>query len=109
MSTPESTPTHLPWATLCQSRPQPYARVDYIPQSVTLDLASGKFKNSKCITREPGCVFYHGSGPEKISGRSWVILAAPECSRDQYPAWIMRANYSWQLEILSLLAAGRWP
>jgi hypothetical protein len=38
-----------------------------------------------------------------------VILAARECSRDQYPAWIMRANYSWQLEILSLLEAGRWP
>jgi hypothetical protein len=26
-----STPTHLPWATLCQSRPQPYARVDLNP------------------------------------------------------------------------------
>ncbi len=31
MSTPESTPTYLPWATLCQSRPQPYARVDINP------------------------------------------------------------------------------
>jgi hypothetical protein len=41
MSTPESTPTHLPTATLCQSQPQPYARVDFIPQSGTLDLASG--------------------------------------------------------------------
>jgi hypothetical protein len=35
MSTPESTPTHLPWAG------QPYARVDFIPQSGSLDLASG--------------------------------------------------------------------
>ncbi len=37
---PESTPTRLPWATLCQSRPSPYARLDFIPQSGTLDLAS---------------------------------------------------------------------
>ncbi len=28
------------WATLCQSRPETYARVDFIPQSGTLDLAS---------------------------------------------------------------------
>ena len=42
MSTPESTPTHLPWATLCESRLQPVARVDFIPQSGTLDLASEK-------------------------------------------------------------------
>ncbi len=40
MSTPESTSTHLPWATLCQSRPLPYARVDFIPQSGSMDLAS---------------------------------------------------------------------
>ncbi len=33
MSIPESTPTHLPWATLCQNRL-------FIPQSGTLDLAS---------------------------------------------------------------------
>jgi hypothetical protein len=33
MSNPESTPTHLPWATLCQ--------IDFIPQSGTKDLASG--------------------------------------------------------------------
>jgi hypothetical protein len=26
-----STPTHLPWATLCQSRPRPYARVRLYP------------------------------------------------------------------------------
>jgi hypothetical protein len=26
---------------VCQSRPQPYARVDFIPHSGTLDLASG--------------------------------------------------------------------
>ncbi len=31
MSTPESTPTHLPWATLWKSRPEPYAGVDFIP------------------------------------------------------------------------------
>jgi hypothetical protein len=33
MSTPESTPTHLPSATLCQSPEStlPYARVDFIP------------------------------------------------------------------------------
>ncbi len=31
---------HVPWATLCQSRPEPYARVDFISQSGTLDLAS---------------------------------------------------------------------
>ncbi len=30
MSTPESTPTHVPRATRCQSRPSPYARVDFI-------------------------------------------------------------------------------
>jgi hypothetical protein len=41
MSTPEPTPTHGPWATLCQSRPQPYARVDFIPQSGTKNLVSG--------------------------------------------------------------------
>jgi hypothetical protein len=35
-------PTHLPWATLCESRLQPVARVDFIPQSGTLDLASEK-------------------------------------------------------------------
>jgi hypothetical protein len=29
ISTTESTPTHLPLATLCQSRPSPYARVDF--------------------------------------------------------------------------------
>ncbi len=40
MSSPESTPTHLPWTTLCQSRTQPYARVDCISQSGTLDFAS---------------------------------------------------------------------
>ncbi len=40
MSTSESTPTHLPWATVCQSRHWPYARVDFIPQG-TLDLALG--------------------------------------------------------------------
>ena len=39
-STPESTTTHLQWATPCQSRPQPFARVAFIPQLVTLDLAS---------------------------------------------------------------------
>jgi hypothetical protein len=30
--TPESTTTHLPWATEYQSRPQPYARVNFILQ-----------------------------------------------------------------------------
>jgi hypothetical protein len=40
MSTPESIPTHLPWATLCQRRPLQYARSDFIPQSGTFDLAS---------------------------------------------------------------------
>jgi hypothetical protein len=35
MSNPESTPTHLSWAL-----GQPYAIVDFIPQSGTLDLAS---------------------------------------------------------------------
>jgi hypothetical protein len=35
---------HGYWATLWQSRPQPYARVDFIPQSGTLDLASGMFE-----------------------------------------------------------------
>jgi hypothetical protein len=42
MSTPESTPTHLPWVTLCQNRPYPYARVEFIPQSGSLDLASAR-------------------------------------------------------------------
>jgi hypothetical protein len=28
---PESTSTHLPWEALCQSRPEPCARVDFIP------------------------------------------------------------------------------
>jgi hypothetical protein len=41
MSTPEPTPTDGPWATLCQSRPQPYARVDFIPQLGTKNFASG--------------------------------------------------------------------
>ncbi len=42
MSTSESTPTHLPWTTLCQSRPyKHYARVDFTTQSGTLDLTSG--------------------------------------------------------------------
>ncbi len=36
----ESTPKHLPLATLCQSRPYPCARVDFIPQSGSSDLAS---------------------------------------------------------------------
>jgi hypothetical protein len=40
MSTPEPSPTHLQWATLCQSRPNPVPRVDFIPQPGTLDLAS---------------------------------------------------------------------
>jgi hypothetical protein len=31
MSTPESNPTYLPYASLCQSRPYPYAIVDFIP------------------------------------------------------------------------------
>ncbi len=34
LTTPESIPTHLPWATLCQSRPLPYARVNFIPQGL---------------------------------------------------------------------------
>jgi hypothetical protein len=42
MCTPESAPTHLPWP-----RGQPYARVDFIPQSGTLDLASVIVKNLK--------------------------------------------------------------
>ncbi len=40
-SRPESTSTHLPWATLCQSQPYPpppHARVEFIPQSRSLDL-----------------------------------------------------------------------
>ncbi len=45
MSPPESTPTHLLWAALCQSRPEHYTRVDFIPQPGTLDLASGIFKD----------------------------------------------------------------
>jgi hypothetical protein len=36
-----STPTHLPSATLCQSRHKPCARVNFILQSGTLDLALG--------------------------------------------------------------------
>jgi hypothetical protein len=43
MLTPESTPTHVPRATLCQSRPYPYARVDFIPQSGTKNLAFAIF------------------------------------------------------------------
>ncbi len=34
MTTPGSSPTHLPWATICQSGPYPYARHDF-----TLDFA----------------------------------------------------------------------
>ncbi len=45
MSTLESTPTHLLWATLCQSRLEPFARVDFIPPSGTLDLASGRVRD----------------------------------------------------------------
>jgi hypothetical protein len=39
---PQSRLQHIyqPWATLCQSRPSPYARVDFTLQSGTLDLAS---------------------------------------------------------------------
>ncbi len=33
MSTPESTSTHVPWATVCQSWPYTYASVDCITQS----------------------------------------------------------------------------
>ncbi len=35
------TSTHLLRATLCQSRPYPYATIDFIPQAGTLDLTSG--------------------------------------------------------------------
>ncbi len=31
---------NLPWATLCQSRPESYARIGFIPQSGSLDSAS---------------------------------------------------------------------
>ncbi len=31
---------HGHWATLCQSQPYPYARVDFIPQSGTSDLVT---------------------------------------------------------------------
>ncbi len=41
MFTPESTPTHLPWDwAMGNPIPEAYARVDFIPQSGTLDLAS---------------------------------------------------------------------
>jgi hypothetical protein len=40
MSTSESTPAHYHGATLCQSRPEPFAIVDFIPQSGTQDVAS---------------------------------------------------------------------
>jgi hypothetical protein len=40
---------HLPWATLCPE--STFARVDFIPQSRTLDLASGYFGHSNSFPK----------------------------------------------------------
>ncbi len=38
---------HVTWATLCQIRPEPYVRVDFIPQSGNKNLASGRSKTGR--------------------------------------------------------------
>ncbi len=50
MSTPESTPTHLPWG---NPMPEPYAKVDFIPQSGTFDLGPfrAKIRIGACLKK----------------------------------------------------------
>jgi hypothetical protein len=50
---------HGHWATLCQNRPEPYARVDFIPQSGTLDLGSVQYiyiSRHVCCTSLNNCM-----------------------------------------------------
>jgi hypothetical protein len=78
MSTPESTPTRLPWATLYHSRPKPYARVDFV--LAVRDFGSGLWTTS-VIRRINGYVvikYVNTIQDGKYGGGAGEVLSRPQ-------------------------------
>jgi hypothetical protein len=63
-------PKHLPRATLCQSRP-PYARVGFITQSGTLDLALDVYKYTFQIEHRRQNIIPTSQGRKNYNGKQW--------------------------------------